>query len=190
MLDDVEGKPCPFVGDEGCTVYEDRPWACRMYPLGLASPMDDSGQVERFFFLLEEDFCKGHLEQHENTVAGWIDEQGVAEYDEAGELFKPVSMHPFWDRGDISPSKMDMFFMASYDVDRFRRFIFDSTFLDKFVVDDEVVEQIRVDDTALMRFGFDWLRFALFEEPSMKLDTAFKPVQQREKEFFDRDKDR
>ncbi len=35
---DSEKKPCPFLGkaDEGCTVYEHRPWACRMYPLGMA----------------------------------------------------------------------------------------------------------------------------------------------------------
>jgi Fe-S-cluster containining protein len=37
-MNDDEKKSCPFVGENGCGVYEDRPWACRMYPLGLASP--------------------------------------------------------------------------------------------------------------------------------------------------------
>ncbi len=187
MIDDAEGKPCPFVGEAGCTVYEDRPWACRMYPLGLASPMDDSGRVERFYFLLEEDFCKGHAEDREISVSDWIEDQGIAEYDEAGELFKPVSLHAFWDRGDISPAKMDMFFMAAYDLDRFRRFLFESSFFEKFIVDEDLIGEIRVDDMALMRFGFDWLRFALFEEPTMTLNPSFDPVQRREKEFFGRD---
>ena len=30
MLDD-EGKKCPFVSEQGCTVYQNRPWACRMW---------------------------------------------------------------------------------------------------------------------------------------------------------------
>ena len=28
-------KKCPFVTPEGCTVYDDRPWPCRMYPLDM-----------------------------------------------------------------------------------------------------------------------------------------------------------
>ena len=36
MKDDAQRR-CPFVGPEGCTVYEDRPWPCRMYPVGVAS---------------------------------------------------------------------------------------------------------------------------------------------------------
>ena len=43
-MKDADGKPCPFVGDEGCTVYEDRPWACRMYPLGMALPPARAGE--------------------------------------------------------------------------------------------------------------------------------------------------
>jgi len=32
MRDD-EKKSCPFVTSGGCKIYEDRPWACRIYPL-------------------------------------------------------------------------------------------------------------------------------------------------------------
>ena len=37
---DNEKKSCLFLDLEngGCQVYEDRPWACRMYPLGMAIP--------------------------------------------------------------------------------------------------------------------------------------------------------
>ena len=37
-------KRCPFVTKEGCSIYDSRPWACRMYPLGLAEP---AGQALR-----------------------------------------------------------------------------------------------------------------------------------------------
>lgn len=186
MLEDVEGKPCPFVGEKGCTVYEDRPWACRMYPVGMAAPRDQEEQGDPFFFLLEEDFCKGHKEDREITIKDWIRDQGVQEYDDAGELFAPVSLHPFWDRGDLSPAKMDMFFMAAYNLDRFRRFLFESSFFTKFVVDAERIEKLRTDDYELMRFGFEWLRFALFEETGMKLHPRFKAEEQKEHEFFKR----
>ena len=37
---DAGTKRCPFLTDEGCGIYSDRPWPCRMYPLGLASQKD------------------------------------------------------------------------------------------------------------------------------------------------------
>ena len=30
-----DDKRCPFVTEEGCSVYADRPWPCRMYPLNM-----------------------------------------------------------------------------------------------------------------------------------------------------------
>jgi len=181
-----EGKKCPFVGEQGCTVYEDRPWACRMYPLGMAAPRDEDVQGGKFYFLMEEKHCRGFEEERELSVGEWIRDQGIEEYDAAGELFKPITLHPFFETGDMSPAKMDMFFMASYDLDRFRRFVFDSSFLDKFVVEPEVVEAIREDDYELMKFAFRWLRFALGFEPTMKLDSSFDAMRQKEQDFFQR----
>jgi len=28
-----EKKTCPFVTPDGCRIYQDRPWSCRMYPV-------------------------------------------------------------------------------------------------------------------------------------------------------------
>ena len=57
--------------------------------------------------------------------------------------------------------------MACYDLDRFRRFVFESTFLQRFEVEPELVERMRGDDEELLRFAFRWLRYALFAEPTM-----------------------
>ncbi len=185
-MSDHEDKRCQFVGENGCTVYEDRPWACRMYPLGLAAPRDETEQGKRFYFLLEESHCKGFEEDNEFSVAGWIEDQGIREYDEAGEMFKDISLHPYFEKGDLSPSKMDMFFNASYDLDRFRRFVFGSTFLEKFDVDQVTVDRIRTDDVEMMKFSFNFLRYALFYEPTMKLKPEFEEMKSREKEFFEK----
>ena len=41
---------------------------------------------------------------------------------------------------------------------------------DRFLeLEPELVEQLRTDDQALLEFGFRWLRFALFAEPTMKV---------------------
>ncbi|MGD8891249.1 MAG: YkgJ family cysteine cluster protein, partial [Desulfobacterales bacterium] len=34
---DADSKVCPFVREDGCLIYEDRPTTCRYYPLGVAS---------------------------------------------------------------------------------------------------------------------------------------------------------
>jgi len=55
-MSENESKRCPFVTDSGCSVYEDRPGACRIYPLGRASkkhPM--TGLSQEFYFTVRED---------------------------------------------------------------------------------------------------------------------------------------
>ena len=48
MQDDQPGKPCPFVTPQGCGVYEDRPWPCRMYPVGVASARTQRDATDLF----------------------------------------------------------------------------------------------------------------------------------------------
>jgi uncharacterized protein len=170
MQEDAE-KTCPLVGEAGCTVYRDRPWPCRMYPLGLAAQKDtpDGWRGERFYFLLKEDECRGFDESRPWTVREWLDDQGMDAYDEWGEAYKELTLHPFFDGGGtLSPQKLHMFFTACYDLDRFREFVFGSTLLQRFEVDEDFVHEMRTDDEALLRFGFLWVRFALFGEPTVK----------------------
>jgi Fe-S-cluster containining protein len=168
-----QDKRCPFVSDEqGCTVYEDRPWACRMYPVGLASPGEESAATEdtEFYFLIRDSFCRGFEEEKQWTIREWIRDQGVEPYNEMGERFKQVAMHPWFNKGkDLSPQQIDMFFMTCYNLDAFRRMVFESSFLEKFEVDEELQKRIRHDDVELLKFGFDWLKFSLFGEPTMTI---------------------
>ena len=62
-----------------------------------------------------------------------------------------------------------MLHMVCYNLDKFRRFVFESKFLERFVVDDETVDKIRRDDVELLKFGFKWLKFALFGEAVMEI---------------------
>lgn len=162
-------KKCSFVGEAGCSVYEDRPWACRMYPVGVASPKEGSAE-SKFYFLMKEDVCQGHGKGKTWTVRSWMEDQGASEYDELGEAFKAVTLHDFFQRGGrLEPAKMDMFFMACYKTDAFRRFVFETSFLRKFDEDAAVVERARTDDVALLQIAFRWLRFCLFGEKTLAI---------------------
>jgi Fe-S-cluster containining protein len=181
-MNDDEKKTCPFVAPDGCTVYEDRPWACRMYPLGLASPGKDSKELEEeFYFLLEESMCRGFDSDRKITVSGWLDDQGINEYNEMGEHFKELTTNRFFtDGGNLPPEKMEMFFTAVYNLDRFRKFLFDSTFFDKFEVDDEIKSKIKDDDVELLNFGYQWIKFALLGEKTLKIKTDVAEAKKKE----------
>ena len=171
-MSENEAKSCQFLTEKGCGVYTDRPWPCRMYPVGLATSKDteDGWQGERFYFLLNEDACKGHLEERKLTVQEDQDEQEVDDYDEWGEAYKELALHSFFDEyGPLPPSKMEMFFNATYDLQKFREFVFGSTLLERFEVDEDFLHQMRESNEALLRFGFLWIRFAVFGEPTMKV---------------------
>jgi Fe-S-cluster containining protein len=162
-----EGHRCDFVGEGGCTVYEDRPWSCRMYPVAMALPPARAGFEPRpLYFLLEDEFCHGHEAGRTWSVDEWRRDQGVEEREDLESGFRDLVSHPWFIGGrKLDPKRCEIFFTACYDLDRFRSFVFESTFLERFEVDDETVELLREDDEALLRFGFRWLRFALFGEP-------------------------
>jgi uncharacterized protein len=170
-MDDGPGKKCPFVGAEGCTVYEDRPWSCRMYPVGMGLPPARAGEEpEPVYVLFEDDFCKGRNESRQWTVGKWRTDQGVTAREEIESGYRDLIAHPWFIGGrQLDPKRMELFHTACYDLDRFREFIFGSTFLSRFELEDALVEKLRTDDEALMRFAFRWLRFALFAEPTLKV---------------------
>ena len=164
-------KKCHFVKEQGCSVYNDRPWACRMYPLGQATPGETSEDLdEEFFFLLKEDVCKGFEENREISVSDWLDDQDIIKYNEMGEEFKEITTHKYFaEGGELTPDRVEMFFLACYDIDRFRQFIFGSSFFKKFDVDEKTQARMKEDDIEMLRFGYQWLRFALFGAKTMAM---------------------
>lgn len=171
-MNDDDSRSCPFLEESGCGIYSDRPWPCRMYPLGLAVSKDtpDGWRGERFYFLLREIACKGFDESEEWTVREWLEDQGMDEYDVWGEAYKELTLNEYFEAGNtLTPEKMEMFYTASYDLDKFREFVFESSLLDRFEVDEDFVEEMRLGDEALLRFGFLWLQFSLFGEQTVKV---------------------
>jgi Fe-S-cluster containining protein len=183
-MNEDEEKHCLLVSEDGCRVYEDRPWPCRMYPLGLASPREGGDSpIEEFYFLLEEGDCKGFEEGRTQTVAKWLADQGIHEYNQMGEYFKELTLHEFFREGrKLTPEKSEMFYLACYDLDRFRDLLFNSTFFQKFEVGHERRKRIEEDDVELLKFGHDWLRLALFGEKTLEIRKSVLEARRAELE--------
>lgn len=173
-MEEEPGRKCPFVDAQGCTVYEDRPWSCRMYPVGMGLPPARAGEEpEPVYVLFEDDFCKGRNEPGKWTVAQWRTDQNVTDREEIESGYRELISHPWFIGGrQLDAKRMELFHTACYDLDKFRDFVFGSSFLARFELEDALVAKLRTDDEALMRFAFRWLRFALFAEPTLKLREA------------------
>lgn len=166
-------KKCPFVTEQGCAIYKDRPAACRIYPLGRAALKPDSGQETRQkFFIVNERHCLGFEEEKEWTLAEWLGNEGVDEYNRMNDKWLEIlsSSAGLGPQKDI-PRKIQMFMMASYNLDKFRDFIFKSKFMQVFEVGAEKRKQLASDDVALMNFAFDWLKFSLFGERTLRINS-------------------
>jgi len=167
---DPQAGACPFVTPAGCSIYADRPWACRMYPLGVAEPRNATPTDHPFHFLVHEDLCHGHGQGCGTSVREWIASQGLEEYDAANASFKALMLDEGWDQGQpLMPQQVDMYHMACYDLDRFRSFVFETRFLELFDVDETRVEAMRTDDEELLEFAIQWLRFSLLRQRTMKM---------------------
>ena len=130
---------------------------------------------EDFYFIIEEPVCKGYFEEKKWTVGEWMKDQGVEKYEEIGKLFKEISLHNYFEKGKkLTPPQLEMFYTVCYNIDKFREFVFESSFLDRFILTEEMIELIKNDDVELLKFGFEWLKFCLFGEKTIQVRNTEK----------------
>jgi Fe-S-cluster containining protein len=163
---------CLFVTDEGCGIYADRPTACRYYPLGhMAMKPADARADEACFFLVKEDYCKGLLEKRVRTVNEYRKDLDIVDYDGYNKgwlqiMLKKRSSGP--GVGRLPESTLQFFFMASFDMDRFRRFVMSEQFRSAYVLGDATYEILEKEDVALMQFGVRFMKQAFFGERTIE----------------------
>lgn len=180
MNDDEAGKCC-FSTPEGCGIYEDRPANCRYYPVGKGLMMRDTvngpAPVD-FYFFIRQPTCQGFDKGEEMSIEEWRVAQGVDVYDEMNREWQEIQLrrdNP--GKAKLDENKQSLMYMASYDIDKFRKFVFQSGFLKLFDLDEDIVEMIKGDDIALMKFGFKYLKYMLMLEETLILKDEFKKDQ-------------
>jgi len=162
MRDDLPGAPCPFVTDQGCSVYADRPGACRTYPLGRATRPSPSGEVTEQFFIVREAHCRGFEAGPEWTSANWLSDQDLREYNRINDRHM-LLLARLKDSGKkLNPKQASMIFLALYTLDAFASFLSDTGMLEKLELTEKERSDILSDETSRLQFAMDWLTLALF----------------------------
>jgi Fe-S-cluster containining protein len=165
-MDDSEEKTCPFLRETGCSVYPDRPDTCRTFPVEQGALYDaKTGRTRLVHFFRPPDFCLGRHEARVWTPRTWEQDQGAAVYHSMtlhwAEIQRLLGSNP-WGSEGIEGPKGKMAFMAAYNLDRFREFVFQSSFLQRFKVKMDQLKKIERDEAALLLFGFKWIKLYLW----------------------------
>ncbi|MBW1683277.1 MAG: YkgJ family cysteine cluster protein [Deltaproteobacteria bacterium] len=130
-----EQRRCPFVGREGCTVYEDR------------TPR-----------------CLGRERRESWTVREWCGNQGLSPYFEMNDRMLDLVFHPAGEGAPpLGPGQLQKVMVALYNVDVFREFVRTPAFQDRFGAEMQGTARAIRQDEALLDLGFEFLNRTLFE---------------------------
>ncbi len=160
MVDDGRAS-CVFVAKEGCSIYENRPAACRAYPLGRAAMRNENGRIEEHFVLMKEKHCRGFDEPVVQTAVQYSLDQELQIYNRFNDAMAAILQHESIRKGFIpSASQVDLFILALYNIDTFRKMLLCNQ-LDSTNLTSPDKERLK-DDEALLFFSMDWLQQRIF----------------------------
>lgn len=161
-LRDPETGGCPFLdAATGCTVYADRPAACRLFPVIQGSSWTDAG-VSDAYFLKKLPFCQGFGPGPAWTLAQWHSDQGLAPYDQQNQGWVKILLQ----QGTRPPAATDghnarLFELAVYDLDAWRRFVLETAFAATFAIPPAAANRLRQDDETLLQLGYAYASLML-----------------------------
>lgn len=169
MSETVE-KPCPFLTGSGCSVYPHRPEACRMFPIEQGIVYDaPTRQHRKIHFFKPPEFCRGTAGLKQWTASAWITDQGAEDYNDMtrrwSELVRLFRDDPWAGEGPDG-KRGKMAFMAAYNMDAFREFVFNSSFLKRFRIAATLRDKARTDDVELLKIGLAWIALFVWGKPS------------------------
>lgn len=156
MLDNSK-RSCPFVREDGCSVYKNRPGACRTYPLGRASRVGEDGEMIEQFFIVQERHCRGFEEEKEWTSGEWLKDQGLEEYNEVNDRYMRLMTRARKAGVVLDERKLNMVFLALYQVDNFTKFIKDMNVFARLEVSEKRQAAILSDEEECLNFALDWV---------------------------------
>jgi len=137
-------------------------------------PLDQMGR-EDYAVVSQSDFCQGLKSKKEQSVKDYLGSQGVIESVEMDAHYQEITDHPGLEELDVdNPRVARMIHLACYDLDRFREFVFEYSFLEKFEVEEDRLAATRESKIDLLKFGFDWVKCGLFAEKTLRLKPGLE----------------
>lgn len=162
MIDDGQAS-CPFVSTSGCSVYADRPGACRTYPLGRGAIQTPDGKCQDFHVLLTEPHCKGFSQSTIQTAEQWNLDQELTLYNSFNDEVMGILQHRRL-KGGFRPNQqlIDQFILALYNLDEFRSLILSLKIQSEFSsLSENEIKSLMSDDETLLHFSIQWLEHEL-----------------------------
>ena len=163
MLNMVESDdaPCPFLTEKGCSVYMDRPSACRTYPLERGVEKAGQGaKLQSHYAVVHHGYCKGHDEKNHYTIKQWKREQRLDTFNLMNDLWAEVdaffTTNPWQGEGHAGP-RQQLAFMVCYNLDAFRAYCTEHELTLHSRLNRDHRRRIERDDAELLKFGFTWL---------------------------------
>jgi len=157
---------CPFVGEQGCQVYADRPACCRIFPLARAVAPGRGAEPLEVFLVQQTPGCLGWQEPRELTVQRYLDEQALAPYREANNRILELFMHPSRPPMlQLDERQIHAVIMALYNLDVFRQAVAAPGFAGRLALTARVEEPSRlaqISDESLLWLGQGWIADLLF----------------------------
>lgn len=163
MVDDGRAS-CIFVSNSGCTVYKDRPSACRAYPVGRAAMRSESGEITEHFVLMKESHCLGFMEPVQQSVLSYSKDQELVTYNKYNDALIEILQHDSIRKGFIPSKKQtDLFILALYNLDQFRSRLFND---EMGCTVPKGAERERLNnDEELLLFAIKWIKKQFFILP-------------------------
>ncbi len=160
MVDDGQAS-CVFVSPEGCSVYPNRPVACRSYPLGRAVTRASDNTITESFILMKEKHCCGFFEPDHQNALQYSKAQGLDVYNSFNDSVAQILQHESIRQGFVpSPKQVELFTLALYNIDSFRGLFLAG----KIKSTSSSMERLTLcdSDEQLLQFSISWLKQQLF----------------------------
>jgi Predicted Fe-S-cluster oxidoreductase len=166
MVDDGRAS-CVFVGQQGCSVYDDRPGSCRAYPVGRGAARSSNGFPVESLVLLNESHCLGFTgTSGQTTVRAYLRDQDLETYNRFNDALLPVVQHAAIQTGVFRPSRLqlDQYMLALYDLDGFRQEMASGRVALQRPLNSAQLAGLAGDDEQLFLLGIRWLLQEWFGE--------------------------
>jgi uncharacterized protein len=146
---------CPFVTPAGCSVYENRPSSCRIYPvIRVLSHSREDGKKEIRYALLNEHHCHSFEQKRQLTVMDWMAGQGLVPYNALNDLMMDIiSLKNQTMPDPLKGYAKTLFYTLCYDIDSLKDIDGAAE-----LGDIKIPDGVKNDDEKLLRYAMNYLK--------------------------------
>ena len=109
--------------------------------------------------MVDSSRCLGLDDNRVWRLRDWFEDQGLQPYAEWNQRFAEVTEDKRLTRWRKEyPRGLDIFYLACYDLDRFREVVFEEKLYEMLEQPPVDRDKLKSDDLALLEFAFTWLR--------------------------------